>query len=214
MNKFAIATLLSVFMISPAVADNATVVDSEGTIHVGFKMGQSNISGSRSGFGIQGSYTLLSPGYFQLAYLDRTSIAVEGEFVNLGTYRNTSNSFSAAAYGVAGTAAYPVGPSVNVVAKAGLANLSRKQGCGWTTCTNTSSSSDFGLHFGVAGQYNLASDLSLGVGYDLYPGKITIFSVNAVYTFLPSSSRSKPAKPVSDGILRIEGIEPSPLFPF
>ena len=65
MNKFFIAGLFCILMISQVFAENSGVVDSEGTVHFGFKLGQSNVVSSSTGYGIYAGYTFMAPVPFQ-----------------------------------------------------------------------------------------------------------------------------------------------------
>ena len=219
MNKFSIAGLFYILVISQAFAENSGAensgdVDSEGTFHSGLKLSKSNVAKSSVGYGVYGGYTFYGPGSFSMKYLDKASVAGEIEFVGLGNFRNASKTFRGVVYGVSGVVTYPINQDFAFVTKAGIARIARKYDCGWSTCADVSSNKSIGLHLGVAGQYKLSRLMSLRGGYDVYPEGATAISISAVYRFSPKILRERPSKPKMDGVLRIEGIEPQEVFPF
>jgi hypothetical protein len=214
MNKFFIAGLFYILMISQVFAENSGVVDSEGTVHFGFKLGQSNVVSSSTGYGIYAGYTFYGPGSFSMKYLERASVAAEMELTSLGPFQNSRVKFFGSVYGVSGVATYPVNQDIALITKAGIARTIRKYDCGWSACGDVPSSKSLGLHLGIAGQYKLSDLMSLRGGYDVYPEGVAALSISAVYRLSPKILREKPTKPKMEGVLRIEGIEPSPLFPF
>lgn len=223
MNKFPIAGLFYLLMTSLVFVGNVWAenpgvensgADVAGTVHTGLKLSKSNVASSRVGLGIYAGYTIYGPGAFTMQYLDKTSIAAEIEFTDLGSFRNASADFTGTVASLSGVATYPISEKFAFVSKVGFARTKRKYDCGWSTCADVSSSNRYGLHLGVAGQYKLTRLMSFRGGYDLYPDGASAISVNAVYRFSPQILREKPSKPKMEGVLRIEGIEPMEVFPF
>jgi len=181
MNRIAIAVLSSIALATPAVAATGGVADSAGIIHLGAKLGPSNVRGKPSGFGIFGGYTIFGPNTFkENNFLSKVSIAAEGEYVDLGnTPVSATATYKASTFGVVGAATYPINAQFAVIAKAGLASITRTFNCGvWCD-----SSSIIGLHGGAAGQYNLSPLMSLRAGYDFYPDGYSMMSASALYKF-------------------------------
>ncbi|MDX8385059.1 MAG: hypothetical protein R8M11_00920 [Gallionella sp.] len=214
MNKISIAGVFYILMISQAFAENSGAADSEGTLHSGLKLGKSNVASSPAGYGIYAGYTFYGPGSFSMKYLEKISVAAELEATSLGAFNNSSTIFNGTVYAISGVATYPVNEDISFISKAGIARTIREYDCGSFTCRDTSTKKSFGVHLGVAGQYKLTRLMSLRGGYDIYPDGANIISISAVYLFTQKILREKPKKPKMEGVLRIEGIEPSPLFPF
>jgi len=214
MNKLSIAGLFYILMISQVFAESSGVVDSEGTVHTGLKLGKPNVAGSSLGYGVYAGYTFYGPGSFSMEYLDKVSVAAEIEFTSLGPYRDSRVDFFGTVYGVSGVVTYPLNQDIALVTKAGIARTVRKYDCGWTSCVDVSTNKTSGLHLGVAGQYKLTRLMSFRGGYDIYPDGANVVSISAVYRFSQAILREKPRKKEVKGVLRIEGIEPQEVFPF
>lgn len=180
MNKIAVSILLSFFVAANAVAAGG-VADKKGTIHIGLKVGPSDVTGSPTGFGIYGGYTLFGPNTFkQNDFLSKLSFAVEGEYVNLGSASTLGLTYSATTMGAAAAATYPLNEQFSVIAKAGVSSVtSEVTGCGVFCNVSTTS---IGLHTGAAGQYNLTPQIALRAGYDSYP-KHSMMSFSGVFKF-------------------------------
>jgi len=182
MNKIAIAALLSIFVAANAAAASEGVADQEGTIHAGIKLGPSDVTGSPIGFGVYGGYTLFGPNTFKNhAFFSKLSIAVEGEYVNLGNSSSGGLSYNAATLGGVAAATYPINEKFSVIVKAGMASVTGKiSGCGGGWCN--ASSTSIGLHTAAAGHFNITPKIGLRAGYDSYPS-YRMISAGAVFKF-------------------------------
>ena len=181
MNKFAFATVLSILVsVNTAFAAEGNA-DKEGTIHVGIKAGPSDVSGSPTGFGVYGGYTLFGPNTFKNNdFLSKLSFAVEGEYVDLGSSTSWGITYSASTLGGVAAATYPVNEKFSVIVKAGMASVTSKiSGCGWGWC---GSSTSIGLHTGAAAHFNITPNIGVRAGYDSYSG-YRMMSANGVFKF-------------------------------
>ncbi|HEY0665433.1 MAG TPA: outer membrane beta-barrel protein [Gallionella sp.] len=180
MYKFAASMLLTFFVAANAMAAGG-VADKKGTIHVGVKVGPSDVTGSPVGVGVYGGYTLFGPNTFnQNEFLSKLSFAVEGEYVNLGSTTTWGVTYSAYTMGAVAAATYPLNEQFSVIAKAGVASVTSEiTGCGWWC---NASSTSIGAHAGAAGQFNLTPQIALRAGYDSYP-KHSMMSFSGVFKF-------------------------------
>lgn len=180
MNKIVVSILLSLFVAANALAAGG-VADKKGTIHIGAKVGPSDVTGSPVGVGIYGGYTLFGPNTFnQNEFLSKLSFAVEGEYVNLGSASSGGLTYSAYTMGAVAAATYPLNEQFSVIVKAGVATVTSEiTGCGWFCDV---SSTSIGAHAGAAGQFNLTPQIALRAGYDNYP-KHSMMSFSGVYKF-------------------------------
>lgn len=183
MKKITAVVLLSAFVAAPALADYDGVADKVGTVHAGAKLGFTNYVNSPMGFGIYGGYTVVGPNTFKgNPFFSKISIAVEGEYVSLGSTSYTSGDYRADAMGVAAAATYPINRQFSATAKAGLSRTTNK----YTDKTNSVfnySHSYFGLHGGIAGQYHLNQKIGFLAAFDFYPNGYDMTSVSAMYKF-------------------------------
>lgn len=183
MNHISVTTvLLSMFFGAGVMAAPAEGSDSEGTIHVGIKLGQTTASSSPMGFAIHGGYTLYGAGTFDGSdFTSRLSVALEGEWANLNIFSVSDNKvYRASSEGVAGVASYPINAKFAAIARAGLSRVSHTIDCGQPRCN---SNTRIGLLGGVAGQYWVSRLMSVRAGYDIYPGNFRMIAVNAVYKY-------------------------------
>lgn len=174
--------VLSLFLFLPH--STAAGVDSKGAMHIGVKFGPSSIAKNPSGYGVYAGYTIFGSNTFNWSELiSKASIAVEGEYVDLGGSSTDTSTEKASTYGVVGSATYPIDQMFSVVAKVGLASITQKyySSCLISQCIFTTTS--IGLHGGVAGQYNLSRQMVFRVGYDLYPDGFSMLSFNVVSKF-------------------------------
>jgi len=175
MNQIIIAASLSFFAISQAVADSGGVADSGKAKYFGVKFGPSNVVDGSNGYGLFYNYVVFVPNTFnQNELLSKLSIAAEVEYVDLGRSRRNYYfaqvaNHKASTYGVVGTASYPINQFVSVLAKVGLASVTRRYQCVVAGCGVDYSTTALGWHTGVAVQYQLTPQMTLGVGYDYYP---------------------------------------------
>lgn len=182
MKRIAAVALLSVFVTTPAFAEYDGVADKVGTVHAGVKLGFTNYVNSPMGFGIYGGYTIVGPDTFRGNFFSKISIAVEGEYVNLGKTNYAFGDYKANGLGVAAAATYPINRQFSATAKAGVSRTSNT----YTDRTNpyiNYSNSYIGLHGGIAGQFHLNQQIGFLAAYDFYPNGYDMMSVGAMFKF-------------------------------
>lgn len=184
MKKIAIAVLLSAFVAAPVFAAG------EGP-YVGVKVGQSDVWGSSSGWGVYGGYNIpksaTSNWFPGSKFMEKVSWSGEVEYTKLGTNTvdlgfGVSDSYDVTAFGAVLTGTYPINPQFSAIAKAGLAQTSVDHTCSYFGCSAYSTST-FGLRAGIAGQYNVNQKVGLRAGVDIYPDGYHQVSAGAVFTF-------------------------------
>lgn len=180
MNKIVVSILLTFFMAANALAAGG-VADKEGTIHIGAKVGPSDVNGSPIGFGVYGGYTIFGPDTFKNhAFFSKVSIAVEGEYVNLGNSSSLGVSYNAATLGAVAAASYPINEQFSLIVKAGMASVTSKfSGCSWGC---NASSTSIGVHAGAAGHFNITPKIGVRAGFDTYPN-YSMLSASGVFKF-------------------------------
>lgn len=182
MKKITAVALLSAFIAAPAFAEYDGVADKEGTIYAGVKAGFTNYVNSPMGIGIYGGYTILGPGTFNGNFFSKISIAVEGEYVNLGKTSYLFGDYKADAMGVAAAATYPINRQFSATAKAGVSRTTNK----YTSANNPFVNYNYsyiGLHGGIAGQFHLNDKIGFLAGYDFYPNGYDMMSISAMFKF-------------------------------
>lgn len=176
---FVIAALLSVVVATPASA-------SDGKAYAGIRVGQSNLTDNPLGFGILGGYTIAEPNTLKgNNFLSKLKIAVEGEYINLGSSSYATGSVKASSIGVSLVAKYPFNDQFSALASAGLARttVETKINAFGPFPGFSSSSTSLGVHGGIAGEYNLTREFTLRGGYDFYPNSRDLISVAGIFNF-------------------------------
>ncbi len=182
MKRLTVIALSSAFIATPAFAEYDGVADKVGTVHVGIKAGFTNYVNSPTGVGIYGGYTIVGPNTFRGDFFSKISIAVEGEYADLGSTDYFYSDYKADAIGVSAAATYPINRQFSATAKAGVARTSDT----FTSRTNpffSYSNSYVGLHAGIAGQFHVNQQVGFFAAYDIYPNSYSMMSVGALFKF-------------------------------
>lgn len=179
MKKFAITALLSVFVATPALADNT------GKMYIAGDLGSATYS-NMSPFP--------NPGVVRFAVGSHFSPNVAGEigYSKFGDSTLTgpggSATISASSFQIAAIGSLPLNPQFDLTGKLGLSHNSAE---GTSSFGGLGSVSQNSLIFGVGAQFHLNSQTSLRAQYDDYgdfesgasPMKATAVSLGVVYNF-------------------------------
>jgi OOP family OmpA-OmpF porin len=157
MKKIAIAALLSVVVVAPAVAAD------EPHMYVGLRAGPANTnidnvingntSGNPTGWGIF------------VGHIVNPNFSVEAEYLNLGEIKSNTNSQKSTGFDVALLGGYPFNDQFSLFGKLGYAMITGKPG---GACTGCSDSKDRGLTYGFGGQFNVTPIVGIRLGWDKY----------------------------------------------
>lgn len=182
--RFVIAALLSAVVATPSFA-----ADTEGKVYAGIRAGQSNLTNSPIGFGVFGGYTIFEPNTFKGKFFSKLKISVEGEYMDHGSANYSIGSVKASSIGASAVAKYPFNSKFSALVSAGLARttvdttIAPVTFFGTTIPGSSTTSTSFGLHGGVAGEYNVIPEVTLRAGYDFYPNSVNMLSAAAIYNF-------------------------------
>jgi OOP family OmpA-OmpF porin len=157
MKKIAIAALLSVVVVAPAVAAD------EPHMYAGLRAGPANTnidnvingntSGNPTGWGIF------------VGHIVNPNFSVEAEYLNLGEIKSNTNSQKSTGFDVALLGGYPFNDQFSLFGKLGYAMITGKPG---GACTGCSDSKDRGLTYGFGGQFNVTPIVGIRLGWDKY----------------------------------------------
>lgn len=179
MKKIVIATLLSAFIATPALADNA------GKYYVAGDFGSATYS-NMSPFPNPGVFRIAGGIHISPALAFEVGYSVFGD----STYTIFGNSatVSASSFQIAAVGSLPLSPQFGLIGKLGIANNSAS---GTNTLGVSASTSQTDLLIGVGAQLHVNPQVSVRVLYDSYgkfenysnPMMATSFSVGVAYNF-------------------------------
>ena len=178
MKKIAIAALLSVVVVAPAVAAD------EPHMYAGVRVGQAKTSidnatlttSNPTGFGVFLGHTF-SPNF-----------GIEGEYLALGEIKGGGGSAKSTGFSLSGVGSFPLNEQFSLFGKLGYAMITSKFG-GSAAGPDAKSKA---VTYGLGGQYNFSSGVGVRLGWDKYKlddssqsfnGHVSLISVGAVFKF-------------------------------
>lgn len=172
MRKITLAVLLSAFAAAPAVAAD---------FYAGVKLGQANYNynnltkNNPTGFGVFGGYAI------------NDNVAVEVEYVDLGSIASATTTGKTDAWGVSTVGSYPFSEQFSVFGKLGFARTTIKS----TSAVATATAKTTSVTYGLGGQYNFNPSAGVRLSWDRYKmgdavvgvGKANLYSIGGIFKF-------------------------------
>ncbi len=178
MKKIAIAALLSVVVVAPAVAAD------EPHMYAGVRVGQAKTSIDNA------TLSTANPTAFGvfLGHTFSPNFGIEGEYLALGEIKGGGGSAKSTGFSVSGVGSYPINEQFSLFGKLGYAMITSKFS-GGAAGPNAKSNA---VTYGLGAQYNVTPGVGIRLGWDRYKlddssqsfnGHVNLISVGAVFKF-------------------------------
>lgn len=192
MKKIALVALLSAVVATPALADNT------GKFYGAVDLGAVSLSNTNPGgtaFGNPGAFRFVGGYHINPMFAVEAGYLMMGDSTLVGTGATATSKNSALQFAAVGS--YPVAPQFDLIGKLGLSmNSNKLAGTGRSAALNSSNTTT-SLMYGIGGQYNVNSQISIRAQYESFGNSkttnntsgqsldtsSTMFSVGAAYNF-------------------------------